>query len=405
MTPPADALDPCELSPAILPGASFGILGGGQLGRMTAMAAKQLGYRVVVLTPERHSPAGQVCDREIVADYQDPQALEHFAREVSVVTVEFENIPAESLRELAQQVPVHPSANVLAVCQHRLREKTFLQEAGFAVTPFAPLGSIVDLQRALDSVGFPAVLKTAGFGYDGKGQAKINNLNEARAAYDAFSQTYGGQAIVEAFVPFRREISVIGARSAQGAFAAYGPVENVHRHHILETSLVTPDSHLDPLAQQAIEMTRQVMQALDVVGLLCVEFFETATGELLINELAPRPHNSGHYSLDACATSQFEQLVRAVCGLPLGSPQVHQTALMVNLLGDSWQQEQPPDWAYLLSHPNLHLHLYGKAQARAGRKMGHFTLLSQTGPTELWEQWRQLLPVLRPAVAVPLSNG
>lgn len=357
----------------LLPGATIGILGSGQLGRMLAWEARRLGYRVHVLSPEADSPTGQLADRAVVADYADLDAVADFARQVGVVTFEFENVPAATAAAAATHAPVRPSGAVLHTTQHRRREKDFLAAAGLPVTPYLPVDSLADLEAGLARLGCPAVLKTAGFGYDGKGQVRIDAPAEAAEAWD----TIGGQpAILEAWVSFEREVSVVAARGLDGAFSHFGVIDNTHVHHILDVS-VAPAPVAPAIAQQAIEIARAVLERLEVVGVLCVEFFLAPGGKLLVNELAPRPHNSGHFTLDACATSQFEQQLRAVCGLPLGAPDQRAPAAMVQLLGDLWTNGLP-NWAAALAMPGLRLHLYGKRQPRPGRKMGHLTVLGAT---------------------------
>ncbi len=361
------------MSPPILPGATIGVLGSGQLGRMLALAARRMGYRVSTFSPDSGSPTGQVADHEIVAAYDDLDAVRAFAAGVQVVTFEFENVPAATVDALAGRVPVHPSGAVLYTTQHRLREKTFLAGAGLPVTPFCAVGSPAALQAALATLGCPAILKTAGFGYDGKGQVRIATPAAADAAFPLLD---GQEALLEAFVDFACEVSVVAVRDAGGTFAHYGPIGNTHVQHILDLS-VAPAA-LDPaLADEAVALTRQVLEALDVVGVLCVEFFVTRAGRLLINELAPRPHNSGHFTVDACVTSQFEQQLRAVCGLPLGSTEILRPAAMANLLGGLWQAGEP-DWIAACQHPEVKLHLYGKLEPRPGRKMGHLTATAET---------------------------
>ena len=358
----------------ILPGATLGVLGSGQLGRMFAIAARQMGYRVHTFSPDRDSPTGQVADRETVASYDDLEAVRRFSQSVDVVTFEFENVSTEAAHAAAEHAPVRPDGSVLHTTQNRLREKRFLASVGFPVTPFAPVHSPTDLDAALLHLGCPAVLKTAGFGYDGKGQVKIAAPGEAASGLAALGNA---EAVLEAFVPFAFEVSVIGARGADGAFAHFGVVENTHERHILDVT--TSPADIPPnVAQEAVEIARGVMEALGVIGVLCVEFFITAQNQLLINELAPRPHNSGHFTIDACATSQFEQQVRAVCGLPLGSTEQVRPAAMANLLGDLWTGGEP-DWLAALDYPDVKLHLYGKSEARPGRKMGHLTVLADTG--------------------------
>ncbi len=357
----------------ILPGAALGVLGGGQLGRMFAIAARRMGYRVHTFSPEDDSPAGQVSDRQVRASYDDLDAVRRFAGGVQVVTFEFENVPAATAEAAAQQAPVRPAGAVLHVTQNRLREKGFLAAAGFPVTPFLAVRSEAELQAGLAALGTPAVLKTAGWGYDGKGQVRIAAAGEAAAAWAALAT---GEAVLEAFVDFAAEVSVVAARGLDGAFVHYGLIENQHRHHILDVSVApAPLAVAAPaMEREAIDLARGVLDALEVVGVLCVELFVTAGGKLLINELAPRPHNSGHLTFDACVTSQFEQQLRAVCGLPLGATELLRPAAMANLLGDLWQDGEP-DWVAACGFPAVKLHLYGKSQPRPGRKMGHLTAL------------------------------
>ncbi|HMA36109.1 MAG TPA: 5-(carboxyamino)imidazole ribonucleotide synthase [Chloroflexia bacterium] len=357
----------------ILPGATIGVLGSGQLGRMLALAARRLGYRVHTLSPDHDTPTGQVADLEVNAAYSDLDAVRAFARGVQVVTFEFENVPALAAAAAAEIVPVRPHGAVLATTQHRLREKTFLVQAGLPVTPFRTIQTLADLQTGLQELGYPAVLKTAGFGYDGKGQVKIMQPAEAAPAYGKLGE---GDAVLEAFVDFACEVSVVAARGLDGAFAHYGVIENTHRNHILDLSLA-PARISPALAGEAVTLARAVLEQLDVVGVLCVEFFVTQAGRLLINELAPRPHNSGHLTIDACLTGQFEQQLRAVCGLPLGATTLLRPAAMANLLGDLWQHG-PPAWAAACAFDDVKLHLYGKHTPRLGRKMGHLTALAAT---------------------------
>ena len=357
----------------ILPGSAVGVLGSGQLGRMFAIAARRMGYRVHTLSPDTDTPTGQVADVEIEADYDDLDAIRAFARNVSVVTFEFENVPAAAAQAAAEFAPVRPGGNVLHVTQHRLREKTFLRDAGLPVTPFRPVRGPDDLSHALRDLGVPGVLKTAGFGYDGKGQTKIA---AAEDAVEALQRSNSAEMIYEAFIDFEREVSVVAARGTDGAFAHWGVIENRHRNHILDVS-VTPTELPPAVVRRAVDIARSVLEKLGVVGVLCVEFFLTKGGELLINELAPRPHNSGHLTFDASATSQFEQQLRATCGLPLGSTELLRPAAMANLLGDLWENGEP-DWAAACAFPNVKLHLYGKASPRPGRKMGHLTALADT---------------------------
>jgi len=362
-----------QSSPPILPGAAIGVLGGGQLGRMFAIAARELGYRIHVYSPDDDSPAGQIGDKEYSRSYDDLDQIRAFAREVRVVTFEFENVPSATTRAAAEIVPVRPDGQVLHVTQHRLREKTFLQANGFPVTPFRRVTSLAELEQSVSELGLPAVLKTASFGYDGKGQVKLKSPVELPAAWNTLG---GAEGIYEAFVDFEKEVSVVAARTGAGEFAAFPVFENTHANHILDVTFA-PAVISPELAQEAVELAGGILEKLDVVGLLTVEMFVTKDGRLLVNELAPRTHNSGHLTIDTCVTSQFEQQVRAVCGLSLGSTEMRQPAAMANLLGHLWSKGEP-DWAAALRDPLVKLHLYGKAQPRAGRKMGHLTATGQT---------------------------
>ena len=352
------------MSKPILPGATLGVLGSGQLGRMFAIAARRLGYRVHVLSPDNdNTPTGQVADLEVRADYLDLDRVTEFAQQVSVVTFEFENVPAETTAACERFCPVRPAGTVLYTSQNRLREKTFLRDAGLPVTPFVAVRSVEELTAALAQQGLPAVLKTADWGYDGKGQVVIRSMAEAS---DAWSRLSVPQAILESFIDFDSELSVVAARSIDGNFVSYGPIGNLHSHHILDVS-VCPAHVPAHIADESIEITRAVLKKLNVVGVLCVEFFLTRTGQLLINETAPRPHNSGHLTIDAHVTCQFEQQVRAICGLPLGSSELRSPAAMANLLGDVWEAG-PPNWPAAMQHPNLKLHLYGKQEEESDEK-------------------------------------
>lgn len=354
----------------ILPGATIGVLGSGQLGRMFAIAARRMGYRVHTFSPDQDTPTGQVADVEIVAPYDDLDAVRKFASAVSVVTFEFENVPTETAEAAESRAPVRPSGGILHTTQQRIREKAFLTKSGLAVTPYREVRSSDDLKRGLAELGCPSILKTAAFGYDGKGQARVESPDRAEEAWTAIGRQ---EAVLEAFIDFEREISVVAARGGDGAFVHYAPVENQHSRHILDVS-VAPARISATTARQAVEMARCVLEKLGVVGVLCVEFFVLRDGGLLINELAPRPHNSGHLTVDACVTSQFEQQLRAVCGLPLGSTAMHCPAAMANILGDLWSHGEP-DWPAACAFPEVKLHLYGKLAPRIGRKMGHLTTL------------------------------
>ncbi len=361
-------------SKVLLPGATVGVLGNGQLGRMLAFVARRMGYRLHAFGPETGSPAGQIADSETIAAYDDVDAVTAFAKSVDVVTFEFENVSAAAANAAAQFAPVRPGMGVLHIAQNRVREKSFLQNHGLPIAPFALVTSLAELHDAIAAIGCPSILKTAGFGYDGKGQTRLNTPDDAEMAWSALG---GGEAVLEAFVDFELEISVTAARGADGAFAHFGVIENAHKNHILDVS-VAPGLVPPFVARRAIEVAREIADALNAVGVLCVEMFVTATGEVIVNEIAPRPHNSGHLTIEACQTSQFEQQLRAVCNLPLGATGYHQSAAMVNLLGDLWLSDAPPRFPALLAHPGAHLHLYGKSAARPGRKMGHITVLAPT---------------------------
>jgi 5-(carboxyamino)imidazole ribonucleotide synthase len=356
---------------AVLPGATVGVLGSGQLGRMFAIAARRMGYRVHTFSPDADTPTGQVADLEVIAPYDDLDEVRRFAAGVSVVTFEFENVPAPTAQAAAEYAPVRPRGEVLHTSQHRIREKTFLTNTGLPLTPFRTVLNSDDLARAVADLGCPSILKTADFGYDGKGQARVTSPGQAAAAWSSIGNV---PAVLEAFIAFEREVSVVAARGFDGAYADWGVIENRHHNHILDLS-IAPASVTDAVAREAREITRAVLEALDVVGVLCVEFFVEPGGRLLINELAPRPHNSGHLTFDASVTSQFEQQLRAVCGLPLGSTELLRPAAMANLLGDIWNDHQP-NWRAALAHPDVKLHLYGKLAPRPGRKMGHLTALA-----------------------------
>jgi 5-(carboxyamino)imidazole ribonucleotide synthase len=349
------------------------VLGSGQLGRMFAIAARRMGYRVHTYSPDEDTPTGQVADLEIKAPYDDLDAVRRFAAGVRVVTFEFENVPADTAQACAEYAPVRPAGHILHTTQHRIREKTFLTRAGLPLTPFRTVETSDDLAAAVRDLGCPAILKTADFGYDGKGQARVTSPDQAEAAWSSIGRV---PAVLEKFIPFELEISVVAARGADGAFADWGAVENRHRNHILDLT-IAPARVRPEVAAEARRLTRIVLDTLDVVGVLCVEFFVQPDGTLLINELAPRPHNSGHFTFDASVTSQFEQQLRAVCGLPLGSTELLRPAAMANLLGDLWSVGEP-DWRAACAVPEVKLHLYGKMEPRPGRKMGHLTALAAT---------------------------
>ncbi|HEY6839572.1 MAG TPA: 5-(carboxyamino)imidazole ribonucleotide synthase [Chthoniobacterales bacterium] len=356
----------------IPPGSTIGLLGGGQLGRMFAIAARRMGYRVHTFEPSPDSPAGQISDREFNGSYTDWDLLEAFVESVDVVTFEFENIPSDVVEKISQSKPVHPRSEVLHICQNREREKNFLQRHHYPHAPFAVVSNQEEFETALVAIGTPSILKSADFGYDGKGQQKINPGERIN-----FSDVAPGRSVLEKWISFDRELSVICARSAEGQVCVFPASENVHHHQILDYSIVP--ARIDPAVQSlAQSIGKDIANDLGVVGLIAVEFFLTRDNELLVNELAPRPHNSGHYTLDACLTSQFEQQLRAVCGLPFGSPELLRPVVMVNLLGDLWKDGVQPDWRPILQDPYAKLHLYGKLEGRPGRKMGHFCVLRET---------------------------
>jgi 5-(carboxyamino)imidazole ribonucleotide synthase len=367
----------------ILPGATLGVLGSGQLGRMFAIAARQMGYRVATLSPDNDTPTGQVADVEVNAAYDDLDAVRAFARGVSVVTFEFENVPAATAAAAAEFAPVRPGGDVLHVTQHRLREKGFLVRRGFPVAPHRAVRSVEELTLAIGQLGCPAVLKTAGWGYDGKGQVIVRSADQAGAAWASLATD---EAVLEGFIDFEKEVSVVAARGGDGSFAHWGVIENDHHRHILDTS-VAPAAVDGRTAGEAVAIAEGVLEQLGVVGVLCVEFFLCRDGRLVVNELAPRPHNSGHLTVDAAITSQFEQQVRAVAGLPLGSTRLMRPAAMANLLGDVWFRDghrAEPNWAAALSSSgDAKLHLYGKADPRPGRKMGHLTATADTAAEAL----------------------
>jgi len=360
----------------ILPPATLGMLGGGQLGRFFVIAAHELGYRVVVLDPDAQSPAGRIADEHLVAAYEDPDALNRIAETCAAVTTEFENVPAASLAYLSKFVPVRPGADAVAICQNRSEEKGFLKGHGFPHAPYADIRGDNDIAQANAGL-FPGILKVARFGYDGKGQARVATREEALAAFHSFKHE---ACVLEQMLPLDYEVSVVLTRDDSGVMKCFPTVENSHRHGILDISIV-PARTSGCLAGNAEEIAEGIAGKMDYVGTMAVEFF-VVRGQLFVNEMAPRPHNSGHYSIDACISNQFEQQVRALAGLPLGESRAHSAAVMVNLLGDLWYREDPhhsrePRWDALLAVPNLKLHLYGKHHARAGRKMGHFTVIGQ----------------------------
>ena len=361
------------MSEIVLPGSTIGVFGSGQLGRMFAIEARKMGYRVHTFSPDVDTPTGQVADIETSAKYEDLDAVREFARSVAVVTFEFENVPSATVEAAAEFVTVHPRGEILHTTQNRLREKTWLADNGFPVAKFRHIKLIDDLYRGVEAIGAPAVLKTAGFGYDGKGQQKIASVGEIEAAFERLN---GQDAVLEEFVAFEKEVSVVCARDQNGHFVHYGVIENAHVNHILDVSFAPADINKKTNAQ-AVEIAHAIANRFAYVGTFCVEFFMKQNGDLLVNELAPRPHNSGHLTFGPCVTSQFEQQLRVVCGLPLGSTEFYRPAAMANLLGDIWASGEP-NWAAAISNSNVKLHLYGKSEPRPGRKMGHITATAAT---------------------------
>ncbi|MEW4487838.1 5-(carboxyamino)imidazole ribonucleotide synthase [Thalassoglobus sp. JC818] len=375
----------------ISPGSVLGVLGSGQLGRMFAIEARRLGYRVHVFSPEENTPAGAVADTEWCAEYEDFDVLDEFAKSVDVVTLEFENVSTEALNRLERSVPVRPGPQVLEVAQNRLEEKTQMQKFGLATAPFKRIDSLEELQSSLTAFGGQGILKTASWGYDGKGQKFAKSNDDLEAIWSTFE---GQPAILEGVVDFTRELSVIGVRDSRGNFINYSPIVNDHANHILDFSSAAPELVDQKLVDDAGEIVRTVMESLDATGVLCVELFETNDGQLLVNEIAPRPHNSGHLTIDAHLCCQFQQQVRSICNLPLGSTAQRQPAAMVNLLGDLWPDGGQPEWSQALEYPNLRVHLYGKEDAKPGRKMGHMTAVDAT-----IEQARNTVKQAREALA------
>ena len=358
----------------IPPGSTIGILGGGQLGRMLILAGRTLGYRFHVFEPKGPCAAGMVADLEVNADYSDRAALQGFAESVDVITLEFENIPSDVIDALGAIKPVLPGSHVLHICQHRQREKDFLRENGLPCAPFEYADSPASLKSAVEAVGFPCVIKTAAFGYDGKGQIKLRSAEEAadtQYLWDFLDQP--PRVVVEKWIDHIGEFSVVCARRANGTKITLPMAENLHVDHILHASIV-PARITEATRQTGVELAKSIADSLNVVGLIAVELFLQADGQFIVNEMAPRPHNSGHYAIDACVTSQFEQHIRAVTGLPFGSVELLKPVVMINLLGDVWANGTP-DWAGLLADPKVKLHLYDKGEPRPGRKMGHFTVL------------------------------
>jgi 5-(carboxyamino)imidazole ribonucleotide synthase len=357
----------------IAPGAALGVLGSGQLGRMFTIAARRMGYRVHTFSPDEDTPTGQVADVEVTAPYDDLEALRAFARQVDVVTFEFENVPSEAIQAIEECAPVRPSGAALHVAQQRAREKSFLADRGIPTAAFARAATFDELWEAVVRVGTPAVIKTAAFGYDGKGQHKVSSHADVDHIWTAIGHQ---EAVVEQFVSLQAEVSVIAARGIDGEIREYPLFENRHADHILDVT-TAPASVPPAVAARASEITRAILEELQYIGVLCVEFFLSTDGDLLVNELAPRPHNSGHLTFDAAVTSQFEQQVRAICGLPLGATDLMRPAAMANLLGDLWEDGEP-NWSAACRFPEVKLHVYGKSSPRPGRKMGHLTATGTT---------------------------
>jgi len=355
----------------VLPGSTIGMLGGGQLGRMFTIAARSMGYEVIVLDPDPESPAGKLATDHVCAEYTDQTALDYISRTCDVVTTEFENVPASTLEALANSCPVRPGAQSVLITQDRIHEKTFLRDNGFPTAPFVIIRNESDLEPGLHTVKTPAILKVSRFGYDGKGQYAVDSSSDLKNAWQALQ---GNESVLEQRVPLDMEVSVVLARGTDGQTVTYPVAENIHQNGILDVSMV-PARIDSRVSEQVIKMATRIASELDYIGVMAVEFF-ISNGQLLVNEIAPRPHNSGHYTLDASVTSQFEQQVRAVCGLPLGDTHLLSPVVMVNLIGDLWQENKPPAWEALLSHVNTKLHLYGKREARPGRKMGHYNVLA-----------------------------
>lgn len=352
----------------LLPGSTLGVLGGGQLGRMFCVAARTMGYSTVVLDPDSSSPAGRIADQHIQADYTDQKALEQLANCCDAITTEFENVPAESLKFLATKKPVHPSAQAVEIAQNRIVEKNFAKDAGIEPAPFASILKESDLAPALEEIGLPCILKTSTLGYDGKGQFVVESLQQAIDAFNSMNQV---ECVLEKKLDLKTEISALLARNEDGVVQCYPPAENEHRNGILHKSIV-PARVSEQLSEEARQKAIKLAEAMGYVGTLAVEFFITQDDQLIFNEMAPRPHNSGHYTKDAAVTSQFEQQVRVMCNLVPGDASLISPVVMVNLLGDLWH----PDWLALFNQPAAKLHLYGKEEARPGRKMGHYNVLS-----------------------------
>ena len=356
----------------VQPGSVIGMLGGGQLGRMFAVAARQCGYGVQVFGDPPDSPAGQLCDRSWNSPFTDHDALRKFAQHVDVVTYEQENIPVATVETLLEFVPVFPGPELLRVAQHRLLEKTSLRSIGIPTADFLEITSAAQLQRGISEFGGHAILKTATLGYDGKGQQRVGPLSDSEAIWKSFNVP---EAILEKIVPFAHELSIVASRFTDGSCSFFAPALNHHENHILDVSISPSPLISDRQTVDAQQIARAILEHFNVIGVLCVEFFATADGQLLVNEIAPRPHNSGHLTINACRSSQFEQQLRAVCGLASGDISTQTPAVMLNLLGDHLQQQSAAAWEKVFAHPNVHVHLYGKSEIRQGRKLGHLTVV------------------------------
>ena len=380
------------MSRRFLPGATIGLMGSGQLGRMFAIAARRMGYRVHVFSPDTDTPAGQFSDREVSGAYDDETAVRAFARDLDLLTFEFENIPRQTIDWCAAECEVRPAGAILHTAQHRLREKDFLSRAGIPVAPYRAVHSESELSRAIEELGTPAILKSAAFGYDGKGQRFIapgGNLEEV------WRERPGDELILEGAIDFQKEVSVIVARGLDGSISTFPVCENLHRHHILDITVV-PARVSGAVEKNAAGLARAIAEKMELAGLLAVEMFLKADDSLLVNELAPRPHNSGHWTIEGCATSQFEQHVRSVCGLALGSTETLRPTAMANLLGDLWTDREP-NWAAALAVEGVHLHLYGKREPRPGRKMGHLTALASSAEAAIKAATKAREALKRPA--------
>lgn len=380
-------------STVLQPSQTLGIMGGGQLGRMFCHAAQSLGYKVVVLEPSAQSPAGRVAEHEVVSAYDDEQGLAQMLQLTLAVTTEFENVPAASLKFLSQQARVSPCAAAVAVVQDRIAEKAFIASQGIPVAPYAEVRSVADLEQ-VDQTLFPGILKVSRLGYDGKGQVRVKSVEETIQAFKFFGEV---PCVLEAMLPLRQEVSVVMARGFDGKTATFPVGVNTHINGILSSSVVGIETIGSQIEDQAKQAAVTIASGLNYFGVMCVEFFILTDGRLVANEIAPRPHNSGHYTMNACLTSQFEQQVRVLAGMPLGSTELLAPTIMLNILGDSWfahgDVAQEPDWASVLALPGVHLHLYGKEQARKGRKMGHVNIVNKD-PALVVKYARQVSDIL-----------